>query len=445
MSTTPSSTAPPEPRDQDLSDEVAAAAASGALAAQSESLAGTLGEYASAQWRRIKNGESGTLPVLAAIVVIIVVFQVENSKFLTAGNLVNLLTQGAAFILLGMAEVFVLLLGEIDLSAGYVGAVGASITVAIAAPAVGGHPWWIGVIAGLAACAVIGAAQGLLITLLRLPSFVVTLAGLLAFQGVLIWYLDREAGPSGGGTIAIEFDSVLYKLVNGNLGRITGWIAMAVVVAVVGALWLYRDGRRRSQGLAVPPFGLVVLKIAVLTIAGVVLVLICNVDRGTSFGAVTGVPWVVPIVLAILALWTFLLDRTRFGRYVYAIGGNAEAARRAGIKVTRIRVIAFALCSLTAGAGGIIYASRLQSMSDNVDGGQLVLYAVATAVIGGTSLFGGRGRMVHAVLGGLIIAAIANGMGLLGLSAAVQFMVTALVLLGAVTVDAVARRGRGNA
>jgi D-xylose transport system permease protein len=281
-----------------------------------------------------------------------------------------------------------------------------------------------------------------LITLLRLPSFVVTLSGLLAFQGVLLWYLNREAGPSSGGTISIDPDSVLKKLVNGNLGVVTGWIVMAVVVAAVAGATLYRDAKRRSAGLAVPPLGVLLTKIAALAVAGVVLVVICNWNRGTKFAEIRGVPWVVPIVLAILAMWTFLLDRTTFGRYIYAIGGNAEAARRAGINVTRIRVTAFALTSMTAGMAGIILASRLGSISTNVDGGQLVLYAVAAAVIGGTSLFGGRGKMIHALLGGLVIAAIYNGMGLIELGDAYQYMVTALVLLGAVTVDALSRRRR---
>jgi len=187
-----------------------------------------------------------------------------------------------------------------------------------------------------------------------------------------------------------------------------------------------------------------VAKIAMVAAAGVVLVAICNTDRGIAGSQYSGVPWVVPIVLAFVIAWSFLLGRTKFGRYVYAIGGNAEAARRAGINVRRVRVAAFTLTGLTAGAGMVVYASRLGSMSSDVDGGSLVLYAVAAAVIGGTSLLGGRGKMIHALLGGLMIAAIYNGMGLLNISAAVQYMVTALVLLAAVTVDALARRGGGT-
>jgi D-xylose transport system permease protein len=411
------------------------------LAAQSETLADSFSELAVAWWRKVRNGESGMLPVILGLVAIVVIFQTQSSKFLTAGNLVNLLEQGSVFILLGMAQVFVLLLGEIDLSAGYVGAVGAAVTVAMISPA---HdlPWWVAVVLGLAVAAASGVVMGLLITLLKLPSFVVTLAGLLAFQGVLLWYLNWEGGPSSGGTISIPPDSFLADLVHGTLGVVTGWIVVMAGVALMAVLMVYRDAARRSAGLAVPPFGLVVLRIVGLAGAGVLLVVICNINRGGKFAELKGVPYFVLVVIGVLAVWTFLLDRTRFGRYIYAIGGNAEAARRAGIKVTRIRVIAFGLTSLTAGMAGIIYASRLGSISTNVNGGQLVLYAVAAAVIGGTSLFGGRGKMIHALLGGLVIAAIYNGMGLIHLSDAVQYMVTALVLLAAVTVDAVSRRGR---
>jgi D-xylose transport system permease protein len=227
---------------------------------------------------------------------------------------------------------------------------------------------------------------------------------------------------------------------------VAGWVVLAAAVVVLGAFTLWRDSRRRAAGLVVPPVALAVAKIALAAAAGVALVAVCSANRGRhGSAAVRGVPWVVLIVLGVLTMWTILLGRTRFGRYIYAIGGNSEAARRAGINLGRIRLAAFALTGLTAGIAGIIYASRLQSISNNIDGGQLVLYAVAAAVIGGTSLFGGRGKMLHAVVGGLVIATIYNGMGLLGLSAAAQYMVTALVLLAAVVVDALARRSSTRA
>jgi D-xylose transport system permease protein len=216
---------------------------------------------------------------------------------------------------------------------------------------------------------------------------------------------------------------------------------MLVVVGLFGLRTWLRDSRRRASGLVAPPASLTVLKIGAVLIAGIVVVVICNTNRGTLV-AIRGVPWVVLIVLGVLALYTMLLGRTRFGRYMYAIGGNPEGARRAGVRLPTIRTAAFALASFTAGIAGVVYASRLRSVSTALDGGTLVLYAVAAAVIGGTSLFGGRGKALHGVLGGLVIAAIDNGMGLQGYSAAAKYVVTAIVLLLAVTIDALARRGR---
>jgi D-xylose transport system permease protein len=275
---------------------------------------------------------------------------------------------------------------------------------------------------------------------LRLPSFIVTLAFFLGLQGVLLTLFNHDSHASGG-NINIS-NNILTDLVNGNLSPAAGWIVMVVAVAVFAALNLMRDRRRRQSGLVTAPIALTLLKIVAVAIAGVVVVLVCNQNRGGILISIKGVPWVVPIVLVILMGYTFLLGRTRFGRYLYAIGGNAEAARRAGISLNRIRLAAFMLAGLTAGIAGVLYESYLGSISSNVDGGTNVLYAVAAAVIGGASLFGGRGKMLHAVLGGLIIAAIANGMGLIQLSAATTFMVNALVLLAAVTVDAIGRRGR---
>jgi len=401
-------------------------------------LAAGFGDYVRAWMRRVRSGDSGVLPVVLGLIIIVIIFQAESPFFLKAANLTNLLTQGASFVMLGMAEVFVLLLGEIDLSIGYSGAVGAAVTTILAAPPIN-LGWGLAIPAGLATTAGIGLVQGQIITRLRLPSFVVTLAGLLFWEGFLIFIINNQ-NPSNGGTIRIT-NRVIVDIVDGSLSPTLGWIVMIVGVAVFGGLTILRDTRRRSSGLVAPPLVLTGLKVAVMAVAGIVVVVICNTNRGVFGNQLRGVPWVVPIVLAFLIAWTFLLNRTKFGRYVYAIGGNAEAARRAGINVRRIRVWCFLLTGFTAAAGMIIYASRLGSLSTNVDGGQLVLYAVAAAVIGGASLFGGRGKMVHALLGGIVIATIYNGMGLLALSAATQYMVTALVLLAAVTVDAVARRG----
>ena len=397
-------------------------------------------EYVTVWFKRVRSGESGVLPVIAGLVVIIIIFQIERSRFLSALNLVNLLQQSAQFIVLGMAEIFVLLLGEIDLSLGYSGAVGAAVMTILAYPPIN-LGWPFAILAGLATTAGIGFIQGQIISRLRLPPFVVTLAGLLFWEGFLIWLINNQS-PSNGGSIRID-NPTIYNIVNGTLSLTTGWIVLAVGLVLFAVGSVSRDRRRRASGLVAPPLSLTLAKVAGVSVAGVVLVAICSVNRAAFAGAtVQGVPWVVPIVIAVVVAWTLLLGRTRFGRYVYAIGGNREAARRAGINVHRVRVLAYTLAGLTAAMAIIILDSRTGGASTDIDGGQTVLYGVAAAVIGGTSLLGGRGKMVHALLGGLVIATIYNGMGLLSLSADIQFMITALVLLAAVIVDAVSRRGR---
>ena len=400
-------------------------------------IADSLGEYVKIWITRIRNGDSGALPVIAGLVVIVIYFQARSSLFLSAGNLVNLAGQAAWIAVLGMAEVFVLLLGEIDLSIGYTSALGATFTCWLLLPP---HPapWPLAVLVGLAVPAIFSGLEGLIVTRLRLPSFVVTLAGQLLALGLLLEVMD-SAAPSGGGTIRL-YPGVLADIYSGSLSPLASWIVMIVAVALAGALFLVRDTRRRASNLTAPPLSVTILKIAAMAVAGVVVVLVGNTDRGVGFTVVRGVPWVVLVVLVVVVAWSVLLGRTRFGRYIYAIGGNAEAARRAGISLTRIRVLAFTLCGLTAGIMGIIYTSYLGSISTGVQGGQNVLLAVAAAVIGGISLFGGRGKMVDALLGGLIVAVIYNGLELLGLGAAPQYIWTAVVLLAAVTVDTLARR-----
>jgi D-xylose transport system permease protein len=409
-----------------------------ALASSPDLIADSFGEYARLWLRRVRGGESGALPVILGLIVIVIYFQVRNSLFLSAGNLVNLLTQAAWIMMLGMAQVFVLLLGEIDLSIGYSSAQGATITCWMLL-GTNPFPWWVAVLAGLAFTAAYSGIQGALVVWLKLPSFVVTLGGLLAGEGLLL-YLINTAAPGGGGTI--RMDSTVLIGIEGNLmSPVAGWIVMVAAVVLGGAALVLRDTRRRAGKLAAPPLSVTLLKVGMMAVAGVVVELVGNTNRGSGFTVLRGVPWVVLLVIGVLILWSVLLSRTRFGRYVYAIGGNAEAARRAGISLGRIRILAFTLGGLTAGVAGIIYASNLGSVSNNVNGGQLVLYAVAAAVIGGTSLFGGRGKMLGAVLGGLIVGVIYNGLYLLGLSAASVNIWTALVLLAAVTVDTLARRG----
>jgi D-xylose transport system permease protein len=419
------------------SAEVDGDSANDAVVATPE-LSSSLGEYVRATAKRIRGGESGVLPVLGGLIVLVLIFQIQDSVFLSAGNLVNLLVQGSVFVLLGMAEIWVLVLGEIDLSVGYAAGVGATITAIISTTH--GLPWWVAILGGVITTGAIGAIIGSIVILLRLPSFIVTLAALLGLEGVLL-YLVNANGT--GGTIRIT-SSVLLDLANGNMSVTAGWIIMVSGVALFGAVTFLRDRHRRVSGLVAPPLAISLLKIVVMAVAGIGVVLVCNTDRG-ALVPVQGVPYVVLVVLGVLAAWTFLLGRTRFGRYLYAMGNNAEAARRAGISLGWNKLWAFVLTGLTAGVAGIIYASRLGSISNNLDGGTLVLYAVASAVIGGASLFGGRGKMVYALLGGLVIATIYNGMGLLGLAASYQYMVTALVLLAAVTIDSLARRGRSAA
>jgi D-xylose transport system permease protein len=425
----------PKPGEAALESEpqTAAAAARSERAIGPELVADSLGQYARAAMNRVRTGDSGVLPVVGGFLVISALFQSLNSHFLTAGNLVNLLIQGAAYMLMAMGEVFPLLLGEIDLSIGFVSGIGGIVTAELVKQS-WGWPWWSAILVALVVCALIGALHGTIITRIGLPSFVVTLAGLLGWQGVMLLLLGK------GGSLPIN-DKVVNDFASGNLTPIASWIVILVIVGLFGLRTWFRDARRRSSGLVAPPASVSLLKIAAAAVAGVVLVLICNTNRGTLV-TIHGLPWVVLIVLGVLAVWTVVLSRTKLGRYMYAIGGNAEAARRAGVNLAAVRTLAFTFASLTAGIAGIVYASRLRSVSTSLDGGTLVLYAVAAAVIGGTSLFGGRGKALHAVLGGLVIAAIDNGMGLQGYSAAAKYVVTALVLLAAVTLDAIAQRGR---
>ncbi|HET7466825.1 MAG TPA: ABC transporter permease [Candidatus Dormibacteraeota bacterium] len=421
----------------DLTAAVEAVDAEVPPAIVAQSLAG----YMRAWVLRIRAGESGVLPVIVALVAIAVYFEARSPVFLSPGNLVNLFQQSAIFMVLAMAATYALVLGEIDLSIGYVGACGAAITVQLVQPVTTKWPWWAAIVAGLAFCFVFGAIQGTLITRLRLPSFIVTLAGFLIANGIMLWILLR--GPFSGYPNLTGIDNnqiVLYKLMWGTLDPTVSWVVMALVVVALGLYIFIGDWRRRRSGLVAPPTSLTLIKIGLIAVVGVVVVWICDQNRA-ALGTLEGVPWVMLIVLGVLGVWTVLFQRTRYGRYIYAIGGNPEAARRAGINVALVRTVAFALCSATAGIGMLLFASYLGGMSNNVPGGQYVLYAVAAAVIGGTSLFGGRGKPLHGVLGGLVIGGIYNGMYLLGYDVEPQFIVTGLVLLAAVTIDSLSRRG----
>ena len=347
------------------------------------------------------------------------------------------MAQSAFIITLGMAQTFVLLLGDLDLAGGYIAACGAVVALWMMAV---GDPWWAAVLVALAGTAAYGTLQGIIIARLRLPAFVVTLAGQLGLSGLLL-YLINASGPVGVGGVISLHNRVINDIEAGYLSPTATWIVMMAITSLAGLAMYRADYRRRSNGLVAPPVTVTLLKIAAVIAAGVVVVLVANTNRGRLI-TLAGMPWSVLVVLAILFAWTLLLGRTSFGRYIYAIGGNAEAARRAGINVIRVRTLAFMLAGLTAGMTGIIYASYLGSISAGVQGGQNVLNAVAAAVIGGTSLFGGRGKMLNAVLGGLVVGVINNGLQMLGMSAAAQLMWTALVLLGAVIVDRLTRQGQ---
>lgn len=424
--------------------DTAAAEAATVLAVPPAIVAGSLGDYMGAWWTRIKAGDSGVLPVVMGLIIIAIVFEIisPNHVFLKADNLVNLFQQSAVFMVLSMAEIVVLLLGEIDLSTGAVAGVGGVICVQFVEPVTRGWPWWIAIVIAIASCGIIGAVQGTIISRFGLPSFIVTLAGLLIFQGMMLRLL--LLGPFSGYPTLVGADNnltMIHNLMWANIDQTVSWIGMLVIVAIVGGIFWLRDARRRRSGLVAPPPSLTLIKIAMIAAAGVAVVAICSVNRGVGLVTINGVPWFVVIVLAVLAFWTVLLEQTRFGRYVYAIGGNAEAARRAGVSLTGIRTWSFALCAMTGGLGGVLYASSQNGMSNNFNPGQLVLYAVAAAVIGGTSLFGGRGRVLHGVLGGLVIGGIYNGMFLLSLDYYWQYVVTGFVLLVAVAIDALSRRG----
>jgi D-xylose transport system permease protein len=422
--------------------EAAHAAAEAALTSAPEVMADSLNEYTRIWLRRVRNGESGALPVIIGLIAIGAYFQISQHAFLSAANIANLMGQAGWIIAIAMAQAFVLLLGEIDLSIGFNAAVGATVTfwmLAVKDP----FPTWVAILAGLAVCGAIAGIEALIVVWLRIPSFVVTLAGYLGLSGVLLFLFEQTGSVGLGGVISdTGFKSgFINDIVFGNLSPTLGWIGLIVIVLLSTAFLITRDRRRRSHGLVAPPLSVTLLKIGVMAAIGVVLVLVLNVNRSRGALPLQGVPWVVPIVLGLLVITSVLLGRTKFGRYMYAIGGNAEAARRAGVNLSRIRVLAFMCGGVMAGVTGILYASNLGSISTGFEGGEYVLYSVAGAVIGGVSLFGGRGRMLGAVLGGFVVAVIYNGVDLLGLGAAAQYIWTAIVLLAAVTLDAVARRG----
>jgi D-xylose transport system permease protein len=343
-------------------------------------------------------------------------------------------------MLLAIAEIFALLLGEIDLSVGLVMGLSSVVVAELVQPTGADWPWWAAIIVALLASSLFGALQGTLVARLKMPSFIVTLGGLLILEGVAIIVLGGSLVGIGNTQYANE--SFLYNIFWGSFNPVVSWILLAAVVAAAGtALWL-REARKHRRNLVAEPHSLTAMKIVLIAVAGIVVVAFCNVNRA-HVGTIDGVPFIIPIVLIVLVASTALLTRTRFGRYVYAIGGNPEAARRAGVRLPVIRTWCFALSGLISGIAGVLFASWQVSLTTNIikASNSYVLLAVAAAVIGGTSLFGGRGKIIHGVLGGLVIGGIYNGLYLLGVSSQWIDVVVACVLLAAALIDVLSRRG----
>jgi D-xylose transport system permease protein len=376
----------------------------------------------------LARGDLAPVRVILGIAVIWTIFQIANDRFLSAINLSNLSLQIAATATISIGVVLVLLLGEIDLSVGAVSGLAAGVMAVLTVQ----HGWApiLGIAAGLAVGVAIGAFNGYIVTTFGVPSFVVTLAGLLAFEGALLWVL----GDTGSVNLP---PNLITDLTTTFFDSVVGWIlAIVAIVAYAGSLLMARR-RREAAGLGVSRLVNVIVQIAVVAAAVIAAVLILNADRG--------VPLAVVIVIALMVIFTFITERTRYGRHVFAVGGNQEAARRAGINVNRIKISVFTLASTLAAFGGILAASRLLSVNQQSGTGDVLLLAIAGPVIAGTSLFGGRGYIWSALLGAVVIGSISNGMDLLALDSDIKFMITGAVLLGAVTIDALTRQRRQQA
>jgi D-xylose transport system permease protein len=412
-------------------DPTAARVAPVAADALADEVSGAnLSGYARLWWQGIRAGELGSLPIILGIGVIVLVFGFLDDTFLTERNFTNLLLQMCGIATIAIGVVFVLLIGEIDLSVAFVSAVGGVVMTLLLRPDDPGWPWWAAIAFALACTTAIGFVQALVITKAGVPSFVVTLAGLLIWSGVVL-ILTTQA--SSVGTIRIQ-DETVVGIANDFLSATAGWVVAGLVVAGYALVELQNARTRRASGLYAKPVVVMALQIVGLAAVTFAAVWYVNKDRG--------VPKVAVILLVFLVIWSFIASRTTFGRHVYAVGGSAEASRRAGINVDRVRIAVFMISGFMAGVGGIMLASRLRSVATNTGGGNLLLLVIASAVIGGTSLFGGVGRVVSALLGALVIASIQNGMDLLGLASGTKFVITGLVLLAAVLVDAYAKRRR---
>lgn len=386
----------------------------------------SLGAITRRRLESLRAGDVGTLPIIVGLICIVAFFYSKNSNYLSAGNFTNLMTQMAGVTTIAIGVVFVLLLGEIDLSISYLSGIAGVVVAELQIP---DSSWEVkGVVAiaiAVAVTALIGGLQGSFVALVGIPSFVVTLAGLLFWQGMILYVLG------GAGVIIIE-DTTINNVTNYFFSDKAGFIIAAVAAGLFALSSLAGVVGRRRHGIHTDNLILAGAKVVFVGIVIFGAVIWANKERGF--------PLAMLLVIIFLVFWTWVAERTTFGRHVYAVGGNAEAARRAGINVKRIRIQVFMISGLMAGFGGVILAARLNSVDTNAGGGTLLLDAISAAVIGGTSLFGGRGRVISALMGALVISTVGNGLNLLGYSSAIQYMVTALILLSAVTLDAVSRR-----
>ena len=403
-----------------------------------------LGDYTRGYLARVRGGELGSIPALVGLVVITVVLAVVHPGFLSAYNIEALVIQAAPIIVMAMGLIFVLLLGEIDLSAGTTGGLCSAIMAVLMLRH--GAAWWLALVVGLITGVLIGFGMGWLRARVGIPSFVITLATFLAFQGVTLILIG------GQGSVILPDNSPVIKLENSFVPLWLGWTLLALFVIGYAAIKLNDALGRRRAGLSRAPFTVIAAKVVALAALGAAFTYEMAINRNLTTNAFSsnkaqGMPWVVVLLVILYAMLHFVLSRTRYGRHVYAVGGNEEASRRAGVVVSRIRISVFLICSGMAAVSGMVAASLLQSVQSNAGAGNTLLLAVGAAVIGGTSLFGGHGRVIDAVLGGLVVAVIINGMSDLiqgANSSGYEYVVTGAVLLLATGFDAVVRRRRAG-
>lgn len=395
---------------------------------------GSVKEQISNYFQSVKAGNVGALPAIGALIVLTILFSSLSPYFFTTINIANLFVQSAVLITTAAALVFVILIGEIDLSAGVTAGTAMAVFVKLNN---GGMDWPLAFALGFSIGIVTGITIGWFVARIGVPSFVISLAFMLGFPGVMLLVLGT------GGVLRLEVPE-LKAIMNSNMPVWAGWLMLAICIAITAAMGLWDRSRRKAQGVPVRPIAILWAKVISIAILGGAAVWYLNLPRNlVPTNPIQGVPVVVPILLVLLFAGTFVLDRTKYGRHLYAVGGNPEAARRAGIKVAAVRIWAFVICSLLATIGGVFNVSRIGNVESSA-GRFIVLSAVAAAVVGGVSLFGGKGRLSWAVVGALAIAMIENGLGLLGLPAGFTFVVTGVVLALAATVDAVARKKSGS-